>query len=136
MSWIELRENRERVREALREGYVDEVVACRATAFDELAGAMKAFGYWEQLECIEVELDKDEDDVPSELLMRELGVLPLLRIPNPHQAPTYLFQDHGYCVSWGSLWHRFGTVSTTKVCEVPAAKLACARIIGTRCTMR
>jgi hypothetical protein len=56
---------------------------------------MNAFGYWEQLECIEVELDKDEDDVPNELLMRELGVLPLLRIPNPHQAPTYLFQDHG-----------------------------------------
>jgi hypothetical protein len=29
------------------------------------------------------------------LLLRELAVLPLLRIPNPHQAPTYLFQDHG-----------------------------------------
>jgi hypothetical protein len=56
---------------------------------------MNAFGYWEQLERIEVELDKDEDDVPNELLIRELGVLPLLRIPNPHQAPTYLFQDHG-----------------------------------------
>jgi hypothetical protein len=95
VSWIELRENRKRVREALREGYADEVVACRATAFDELVGAMNAFGYWEQLERIEVELDKDEDDVPNELLMRELGVLPLLRIPNPHQAPTYLFQDHG-----------------------------------------
>lgn len=95
MSWIELRENQHRVREALREGYVDEVVACRATAFDELAGAMTAFGYWEQLESIEVKLDKDGDDVPSELLMRELAVLPLLRIPNPHQAPTYLFQDHG-----------------------------------------
>lgn len=95
MSWIELRENQHRVREALREGYVDEVIACRATAFDELAGAMTAFGYWEQLEGIEVKLDKDGDDVPSELLMRELAVLPLLRIPNPHQAPTYLFQDHG-----------------------------------------
>jgi hypothetical protein len=95
VSWIELRENRQRVRDALQEGYVDEVVACRATAFDELAGAMTAFGYWEQLESIEVELDKDEDDVPHELVMRELGVLPLLRIPNPHQAPTYLFQDHG-----------------------------------------
>jgi len=95
VSWIELRENRQRVREALREGYVDEVVACRATAFDELVGAMNDFGYWEQLESIEVELEKDEDDVPNELLMRELAVLPLLRIPNPHQAPTYLFQDHG-----------------------------------------
>jgi len=40
MSWIELRQNRQRVRGALREGYVDEVVACRATAFDEMAGAM------------------------------------------------------------------------------------------------
>jgi hypothetical protein len=95
MSWIYLRENRERVREALRQGRVDEVVPLRATAFDELAAVMHTFGYWEQLEAIEVALDKDEDDVPNELLMRELAVLPLLRIPNPYQAPTYLFQDHG-----------------------------------------
>ena len=95
MGWIQLRENRQRVRKALKQGYVDEVVACRATAFDELVGAMNAFGYWEQLEEIEIDLEKDEDDVPSDLLLRELAVLPLLRIPNPHQAPTYLFQDHG-----------------------------------------
>jgi hypothetical protein len=95
MSWIKLTENRERVREALLDGYVDEVVACRATAFDQLAGAMNAFGYWEHLEEIEVELEKDEDDVPNELLLRELATMPLLRIPNPYQVPTYLFQDHG-----------------------------------------
>jgi hypothetical protein len=95
MSWLELRENQERVREALQQGYVDEVVACRATAFDELAGALNTFGYWEQLEQIEITLDKDEDDVPNALVLRELAVLPLLRIPNPYQAPTYLFQDHG-----------------------------------------
>jgi len=56
---------------------------------------MHTFGYWEQLEAIEITLDKDEDDVPDELLLRELAVLPLLRIPNPNQAPTYLFQDYG-----------------------------------------
>jgi hypothetical protein len=95
MSWIYLHENRKRVREALRKGQVDEVVTLRATAFDELAATMHAFGYWEQLECIQVQMDKDDDDVPNELLVRELAVLPLLRIPNPHQAPVYLFQDHG-----------------------------------------
>ena len=95
MGWIYLQENRERVREALLNGHVDEVVTLRATAFDELAAAMHTFGYWEQLAMITVALDKDGDDVPSELLMRELAVLPLLRIPNPHQAPVYLFQDHG-----------------------------------------
>jgi hypothetical protein len=95
MSWIQLRENRERVLEALSSGHADEVVMCQATAFDELAAAMHTFGYWDQLAAIEAELDKDEDDVPNELLLRELAVLPLLRIPNPHQAPTYLFQDHG-----------------------------------------
>jgi len=95
MSWIYLQENRERVREALLNGHVDEVVTLRATAFDELAAAMHTFGYWEQLGAIEIALDKDSDDVPDELLLRELAVLPLLRIPNPHQAPTYLFQDHG-----------------------------------------
>lgn len=95
MAWIKLTENRKQVQQALVDGYVDEVVACRATAFDKLAGAMYEFGYWDQLELIEIELDKDEDDVPSELVVRELAVLPLLRIPNPHQAPLYLFQDHG-----------------------------------------
>jgi len=95
MGWIYLQENRERVRGALLNGHVDEVVMLRATAFDELAAAMHKFGYWEQLEAIEIALDKDEDDVPDELLLRELAVLPLLRIPNPYQAPTYLFQDHG-----------------------------------------
>jgi hypothetical protein len=95
MGWIYLRENRQRVREALQKGCVDEVVTLRATAFDELAAAMYEFGYWEQLESIQVELVKDDDDVPNELLLRELAVLPLLRIANPHQAVTYLFQDHG-----------------------------------------
>jgi hypothetical protein len=95
MSWIQLRENRERVLEALSAGHVDEVSMCQATAFDELAASMHGFGYGDRLAVIEADLDKDEDDVPNELLVRELAVLPLLRIPNPHQAPVYLFQDHG-----------------------------------------
>ena len=95
MSWIYLRENQERVRQALREGQVDEVVTLRATEFDRLAAAMHVFGYWEQLAAIKIGLEKDDYDVPDELLVRELAVLPLLRIPNPHQAPVYLFQDHG-----------------------------------------
>lgn len=95
MSWIYLRENQEHVREALRAGQVDEVVTLRATEFDRLAAAMHTFGYWKQLKAIKIGLEKDEDDVPDELLVRELAVLPLLRIPNPHQAPVYLFQDHG-----------------------------------------
>lgn len=82
MGWIYLQENRERVREALLNGHVDEVVTLRATAFDELAAAMHTFGYWEQLAMITVALDKDGDDVPSELLMRELAVLPLLSLPD------------------------------------------------------
>jgi hypothetical protein len=95
MSWIYLRENRERVREALLNGCVDEVVTLRATAFDELAAAMHVFEYWEHLEAIEVAPDKDEDNVPDELLLRELAALPLPRIPNPNQAPTYPSQAYG-----------------------------------------
>jgi hypothetical protein len=93
--WIQLRENRQRVRHALRQGVIDEIMACRATAFDELVGAMHTFGYWDQLEEIKIALEKDADDVPNKLLKRELAVLPLLRIPNPYQAPTYLFKDEG-----------------------------------------
>ena len=79
MGWIYLRENRERVREALQRGRVDEVVTLRATAFDDLAAMMYTFGYWKQLEAIEVTLDKDEDDVPNELLLR----LSLIHISEP-----------------------------------------------------
>ena len=135
MGWIQLRENRQRVRKALKQGYVDEVVACRATAFDELVGAMNTFGYWEQLEEIEIDLEKDEDDVPSDLLLRELAVLPLLRIPNPHQAPRIYFKTTGCCVFWDSPWPRFGMDSTTRGCGVPRGKRGCDRIIGTHCTM-
>ena len=70
MRWIHLRENQERVREALREGQVDKVVTLRATEFDQLAAAMHAFGCWEQLKSIKMGMDKDEDDVPDELLVR------------------------------------------------------------------
>ena len=62
MSCIYLQENRDRVRQALLQGHVDEVVTWQATAFDELAAAMHTFGYWEQLECIVITLDKGDDD--------------------------------------------------------------------------
>ena len=80
MGWIYLKENRERVHQALREGYVDEVLTLRATEFDRLAAAMHTFGYWDQLTSIKTKRQKDEDDVPDELLLRELAVLPLLRM--------------------------------------------------------
>jgi len=95
MSWVMLKENRERVLAALRQGYVDEVTLCTVNVFDRLAAALYELGYWKHLELIKIKLEKDQDDVPNELLLRELAVLPLLRIPNPHQAPTFLFQDHG-----------------------------------------
>lgn len=123
MSWLELQENRQRVREALRQGYVDGVVACRATAFDELAGAMQTFGYWEHLEEIEIILDKDEDDVPNALLLRELAVLPLLRIPNPYQAPTYLFQDHAVLRFLGFTLQQIRDGFNTKGVRSPTGKV-------------
>jgi hypothetical protein len=95
MGWIRLVENQQRVRQALLQGYVDEVVVCNTNCFDKMAGAMYELGYWQSLELVETDLEKDQDDVPNELLFRELAVLPLLRIANPHQAPAFLFQDHG-----------------------------------------
>jgi hypothetical protein len=88
-------ENQERVRQALLEHHVDEVVICNTTYFDKMAAAMEEMGYWHQLQKIRIDLDKDDDDVPNDLLMRELAVMPLLRIANPHQAQAFLFQDHG-----------------------------------------
>lgn len=83
------------MRQALLQGYVDEVVVCNTNCFDKMAGAMYKLGYWQDLESIQVALEKDDDDVPNDLLLRELAVWPLLRIANPHQAPAFLFQDHG-----------------------------------------
>jgi hypothetical protein len=95
MVWIHLVENQERVRQALREHHVDEVVICNTNYFDKMAAAMQELGYWQHLQKIEIDLDKDGDDVPNDLLVRELAVMPLLRIANPHQAEAFLFQDHG-----------------------------------------
>jgi hypothetical protein len=93
VSWIYLRENPERIRGALLNGHVDEVVALRGTAPDELAAAMHPFGYGEQLAVSKAALDVDGDGVPDEPRLHELAVLPLLCMPNPNQAPTYPFQD-------------------------------------------
>jgi hypothetical protein len=95
MSWIRLVENQERVRQALLEHHVDEVVICNTNYFDKMAAAMHEVGYWQHLQKIKIDLDKDGDDVPNDLLVRELAVMPLLRIANPHQAEAFLFQDHG-----------------------------------------
>jgi hypothetical protein len=62
MSWIQLRENRERVLEAVSGGHANEVAMCQAAAFDELAAAMHAPGCWEQLEATEADLHKAEHD--------------------------------------------------------------------------
>jgi hypothetical protein len=67
----------------------------RSTSWRRRCTPLATGSSWKQLEAIEVTLDKDGDDIPDELLLRELAVLPLLRIPNPNQAPTYLFQDYG-----------------------------------------
>jgi len=95
MAWIRLVENQQRVRQALLEHHVDALVICNTNYFDKMAAAMHALGYWQHLELIRIDLDKDGDDVPNELLLRELAVMPLLRIANPHQAEAFLFQDHG-----------------------------------------
>ena len=95
MAWIRLVENQERVRRALLAHHVDEVAICNTNYFDKMAAAMHELGYWQHLQKIKIDLDKDGDDVPNDLLVRELAVMPLLRIANPHQAQAFLFQDHG-----------------------------------------
>jgi len=86
-----LRHNQRAVDRALAAGEYDAVLNTSAQRLDEFIGLMAATGPFEQLPLLSP--PARAGDVPEELLLRKLAVLPLLDIPNVHQAGRFLLQD-------------------------------------------
>ena len=91
MSFRLLRHNQRAVDRALMDGQYDAVVNTSTQRLDEFVGLMHATGLFDLLPLLRP--PTRAGDVPEELLLRELAVLPLLDIPNVHQAGRFLLQD-------------------------------------------
>jgi hypothetical protein len=76
---------------ALAEGAYDAVLNTSAQRLDQFVGLMQATGLFDLLPLLAPAARAG--DVPEEMLLRELAVLPLLEIPNVHQAGRFLLQD-------------------------------------------
>jgi hypothetical protein len=86
-----LRHNQRAVDRALSAGEYDAVINTSTQRLDEFIGLMQATGLFDLLPLLSP--PGRAGDVPEELLLRELAVLPLLEIPNVHQAGRFLLQD-------------------------------------------
>ena len=86
-----LRRNQRVVDRALLDGEYDAVFQTTTQRLDEFVGLMASTGLFDQLPLLQP--PGRCGDVPEELLLRELAVLPLLDIPTIHQAEQFLLQD-------------------------------------------
>lgn len=86
-----LRHNQRAVDQALMDGEYDAVLHTSTQRLDEFVGLMQATGLFELLPLLAP--PGRAGDVPEEMLLRELAVMPLLNLPNVHQAGRFLLQD-------------------------------------------
>lgn len=86
-----LRHNQRAVDRALAAGEYDAVLNTSVQRLDQFVGLMQATGLFDLLPLLSP--PARAGDVPEEMLLRELAVLPLLDIPNVHQAGRFLLQD-------------------------------------------
>jgi hypothetical protein len=86
-----LRHNQRAVDRALMAGEYDLVLHTTAQRLDEFVGLMLEVGLFDLLPLLAPA--NRAGDVPEEMLLRELAILPLLDIPNVHQAGRFLLQD-------------------------------------------
>lgn len=91
MAFRLLRHNQRAVDRALTAGEYEVVVNTSAQRLDQFVGLMQATGLFDLLPLLAP--PARAGDVPEALLLRELAVLPLLDIPNVHQAGRFLLQD-------------------------------------------
>ena len=91
MAFQLLRHNQRAVDRALQDGAYDLVLHTTHQRLDEFVGLMASTGLFELLPLLAP--PGRAGDVPEELLLRELAILPLLDIPNVYQAERFLLQD-------------------------------------------
>lgn len=94
MNFTLLRHNQEAVMDRLRQQkYYDNIFIATTNELDKLIALMDELKLFSLLEKVRIE--RERAGIPDALLLRELFLLPILRIANPHQAGSYLLTDAG-----------------------------------------
>lgn len=93
------RQDQAEVLEALREGKYEAIATSAQGALDELVTLAIELGVFEVLETIEVE--RERDGIPDELLLRVLAVLPFVEAIGLSASAGYLLRDAGILLRLG-----------------------------------
>jgi hypothetical protein len=99
MAWEWRENNREKVLEALRKGEYEAIMASREGALDALAHLAWELEVLEAVNLIQVE--RERDGVPDELLLRTLAVLPFVEALSLSGAANTLFEDAAVLLQLG-----------------------------------
>jgi hypothetical protein len=99
MAWEWRENNREKVLEALRRGEYEAILASREGALDALAHLASELELLEAAHLIEV--DREREGIPDELLLRTLIVLPFVEAMSLSAATDTLFEDAAVLLQLG-----------------------------------
>ena len=99
MAWEWRENNREKVLEALRQGEYEAILSSREGALDALAHLAWELGVLDALNLIE--LDRERDGIPDELLLRTLAVLPFVEATSLSASANTLFEDAAVLLQLG-----------------------------------
>lgn len=99
MAWEWRENNREKVLEALRKGEYEAILTSREGALDTLAHLAWELEVLEAVELIQVE--REREGVPDQLLLRTLAVLPFVEAMSLSAAANTLFEDAAVLLQLG-----------------------------------
>jgi hypothetical protein len=91
--FVLLRENEQRVRDALCAGKVDAVWESRRNCFDEMVGFLAATGVFDLFGSFSI--TRERAGIPDDLMLRVLMTSALLRCHSIREIPRVLFTDPG-----------------------------------------
>lgn len=99
MAWEWCENNREKVLEALQKGEYEAIITSREGALDALAHLACELEVLEAVKLIQVE--REREGVPDELLLRTLAVLPFVEAMSLSAAANTLFEDAAVLMQLG-----------------------------------
>lgn len=93
MAWVLLKQNQERVLQRLKRGDYDSVALSTIGRLDELVYLMVELKFFLHLGLIE--LNRQREGIPDDLMLNLLGIMPIFGVPNINQVPGTLLKDAG-----------------------------------------
>jgi hypothetical protein len=99
MAWEWRENNREKVLEVLRKGEYEAILTSREGALDALAHLASELEVLEAVKLIQVE--REREGIPDELLLRTLAVLPFVEALSLSAAANTLFEDAAVLLQLG-----------------------------------